>query len=44
MACFDSSFGVEVVAATIASDDGRIKDVFKVQMQGKKVRQGERER
>ena len=32
-----SSAGVEVVGATITSDDGRILDVFKVQMQGKKV-------
>lgn len=33
-----SSFGVEVVGASISSDDGRIMDIFRVQMDGKKVR------
>ena len=39
-----SSAGVDVVAATITSDEGRILDVFKVVMQGKKVGYGRGER
>jgi alpha-amylase len=34
------SAGIDVLSASINSDEGRVTDVFKVQMEGKKVTDG----